>query len=56
MELAMHAAKILTIDMRVDLCCRDIGMPEHLLTGAQVRPPFQQMGRGSVTKPVRSHS
>ena len=44
MEGAMDTAKILAIDVRVELCCGNIGVPQHLLHGTQVGPTLQQMG------------
>jgi len=34
----------------VNLCCRNISVPQHELNGAQIRSPFQQMRGKAVTE------
>lgn len=41
------------IDVGIDLGGRDVGVTEHLLHRAKVRPPLQQVGRKGVAKLVR---
>src|SRR3982750_3157784 len=41
--LSMDAPKILAVDVRVDLCSRDVGMPKHFLDRAQICATLQEM-------------
>ena len=41
-------------DVRIDLRRRDVGMPQHGLHAAQVRPAFQQMRGEAVPEHVRA--
>jgi hypothetical protein len=43
--LAIHLMQALLHNMRIDLCGGNIRMTEHVLQGAQVYTPFEQMGR-----------
>src|SRR5260370_36654425 len=40
----------------VNLCCRNISVPQHELNGAQIRSPFQQMCGKAVTEFMRSEA
>jgi hypothetical protein len=40
----------------VNLCCRNISVPQHELNGAQIRSPFQQMRGKAVTEFMRSEA
>src|SRR5258706_368202 len=39
--------------VRVNLCCRNISVPQHELNGAQIRSPLQQMRGKAVTEFMR---
>src|SRR5215469_17308761 len=55
MELPVNGSKIVPIDVRVDLRRRQVGMPEHLLHGAEVSPTLEEMRRERVPERVRGH-
>ena len=40
MELLDDLTQIITIEVSIDLCCRNRFMPKHLLNGSQVRATF----------------
>ena len=42
--------------MRVNLCGRDVGMPEQRLKHAQVGPAGEQVGGKCVSQHMRAHS
>ena len=44
----MHGFKPLLIDVRVNLCCRNIRVAEHFLDNAQIGAVPQQMCRKTV--------
>ncbi len=47
MELLVHRTKVLSVDVRIDLGSREVGVPEHLLYGSKIRPSFQEVcGKG----------
>ena len=48
-----QCAQALIKHMGVDLRCRDIGMPEQLLYGAQIGPALQQMRGKGVAQHMR---
>ena len=52
MRLVVHVFQLLLDDMGVDLCGGDIGMPQHLLDGAEVCTVLQQMYREGVAQRV----
>src|SRR6185369_15890815 len=41
------------LDMRIDLCRRNVGVPEHLLHAAQIGAMIEQMARESMAQDVR---
>jgi hypothetical protein len=43
MERAVNFFEILSVNVRIDLCCRDIGVAKHFLYSAEVSASFQQM-------------
>src|SRR3954453_6301904 len=51
----MHLTQVLSIDMRVDLCCRDIDVSEHLLDSAKVGASLEQVRRKRVPQRMRRH-
>src|SRR5678816_3551947 len=53
MELLMDLPEILAVDVGVDLRRGDVGVAEHLLYGAQVRPALEEMRREGVTEGMR---
>ena len=53
MKLAMHSLQPLLIHVSVDLCCRYIGVPEHLLNDSQIRAIAEQVRREAVPQKVR---
>ena len=50
MGLAVDILELLLDQVRVDLGGGDIGVAQHLLNGAQVRPILQQMGGKGVAQ------
>src|SRR4051812_32675032 len=55
MILLMHLPQILTIDVRINLRCRNVRMAEHFLHGAQIGAAFQKMRCERMTKRMRRH-
>ena len=53
MKFLIDLPKPFVCDMRVDLCCTDVAMPEHHLDGSKVGAVFEQMSRKGVSKRVR---
>jgi hypothetical protein len=43
MERAVNFFEILSVNVRIDLCCRDVGVAEHFLNSAEVSTSFQHM-------------
>lgn len=43
------------VDMRINLCGRDVCMSEHFLNDPQARPALQQMRAETVPKGVRTN-
>jgi hypothetical protein len=41
MKCSVHFFQILAVDVRIDLRCRDVGMAEHFLYGAEISAAFQ---------------
>lgn len=54
MKPLVDLSKASAADVRINLGGRDIGMPEHHLQRAEVRPMLQEMGRKGVTNGVGS--
>src|SRR5437867_7137118 len=54
MKVLVDLPQALTIDVRVDLRRRDVGVAEHHLHGSQVGAALQQMRREGVTQHVRA--
>ena len=52
MELPMHSLKPLLIDVCVDLRRRNIGVAQHLLDYAQIRPVPEQVRGETVSEKV----
>ena len=42
------------LDMRVNFCGGDVGMAQHRLQSAQIRPPFEEMSRECMTQDMRA--
>ena len=53
MKLPMHSFQPLLIDMRIDLCRRNIGVTQHFLNNSQIGAVPQQMRRETVPEKVR---
>ena len=53
MKLAMHCLQPLLIDMGVNLCCRYVGVAQHLLDDSQIRAVAEQMRCETVAEKVR---
>src|SRR5262245_17598788 len=53
MELAMHSFQTLLIDMRIDLCRRNIGVAKHFLDDSQIGAVPQKMRGETMSKKVR---
>ena len=53
MKLAVHLAQPLMVQMSVNLGRGDVGMPQHFLDDAQIRPPGQQVRGEAVAQQVR---
>src|SRR5918999_44579 len=49
-------AQVSAVDVRIDLCGRDVGVPKHFLHGAEVGSPFKEMCRERVTQGVWRHT
>jgi hypothetical protein len=49
MVLLHKATQTLLDHMRVDLRCRNIGMPQELLNGPQIGPSLQEVAGKCVT-------
>ena len=52
MELPMDGLQPLLIDVRVNLCRRNIGVPEHFLDDPQIGAVTQEMRRKTVAQQV----
>ena len=50
----MYLPQIFSIDVRVDLGRRNIGMAEHLLNRTQIRTVAEQVRRKSVAQNMRA--
>src|SRR5207302_10501789 len=53
MKLSMHCLQPLLIDVRINLRRRDVGVPKHLLTDAQIGAIAQQVHREPVPEHMR---
>lgn len=51
----MDLLDVLSVQVSVDLCRRDIHVAEHFLDGSQVGSPFDEVGSEGVTERVRMH-
>src|SRR5712691_9137157 len=47
--------QVLKIQVRVDLCGGDVGVPQQFLDAAQIRTGFEQMGGKRMPEHVRMH-
>src|SRR5262245_48052503 len=54
MEAIVDCAQASLEDVGVNLCRREIGMTEHHLDGAQIRPALEQMRRKRVSNHMRT--
>ena len=52
--LAVHAAEVLAVHVRVDLRRRDVGVAKEFLHDAQVGPVLQEMAGEGVAENVRA--
>ena len=55
MILPVHRPEVLPIHMSVDLRGGKVGVAQHLLHGAEIRPALQQVGGEAVPERVRRH-
>jgi hypothetical protein len=53
MKLTVHSFQSLLVDMRIDLGCGNIGVPEHFLDDAQIGAVPEEMRREAVPQKVR---
>src|SRR3990172_11329122 len=53
MERPMYFLQILSVDMRIDLCRRNIHMPQQFLDNTKIGPTLQQMRREGMTERMR---
>jgi hypothetical protein len=53
MKVVVNVQKPFGLDMGVDLCRVDVGVPEQNLNRAQVGPSLQEMGGKGVAQGVR---
>jgi hypothetical protein len=44
-KLFVHPDEFLLINMSINLCSADVGMPEHFLDYAEVGPVFEKVAR-----------
>lgn len=56
MKSLMDVAEVFAIDVRIDLCGRDIGVTQHLLHGGQVCATLEQVRSKAVSQCVWSDS
>lgn len=52
MKRTVNIFEVLPVNVCVNLSCGNVGVAEHFLYSAQVRPPFQQVGRERMTERV----
>ena len=55
MRPVIDASKVLKIEVGIDLCRADVGMPQTLLDRSQVGTRFEQMAREGVAQHVGMH-
>ena len=53
MELLVHGAEVLAVDVGVDLGGGEVGVAEHLLDRAEVGAALEQVGGEAVAERVR---
>jgi hypothetical protein len=54
MELVVNPAQPFAADVGVDLCRRDLAVPEHQLDGPEVGPALEEVRREGVPQDVRA--